>query len=267
MASTQAQDNNAEREQIYVLELENNKKYVGKTARNPLDRFSEHSAGKGCAWTRRYAPLRILSVQASTHAFDEDTKLKETMMHYGMNNVRGGSYSNFRLDENQKKSIQRELASAGNLCFQCMGDDHVAADCSDRGNKRRRLLNSEDDSDDSGVHVSYQRPHSDESDDDEIQIPYARGEPEDTRSTRFPNERPIRDEVSDKRSTSNGSTEDESARACSSGECDDADDSARSCSSGECDDADGSGMSCTSGGSDNAGDSGMSCMDGGSVDS
>ena len=43
---------------LYVLELEDDKFYVGKT--NFIgSRFETHKRGDGCPWTRDYPPIRI----------------------------------------------------------------------------------------------------------------------------------------------------------------------------------------------------------------
>jgi predicted GIY-YIG superfamily endonuclease len=42
---------------IYILKLEENKWYVGKTYRKVKERFQEHLDGKGSSWTKKYKPI------------------------------------------------------------------------------------------------------------------------------------------------------------------------------------------------------------------
>lgn len=44
---------------IYILELENQKYYVGKTE-NPEVRIDSHFQGEGSVWTKKYKPIRVL---------------------------------------------------------------------------------------------------------------------------------------------------------------------------------------------------------------
>ena len=45
-------------EQLYVLQLESGKYYCGKTTR-PSERYKEHIAGTGAAWTKKFKPSQI----------------------------------------------------------------------------------------------------------------------------------------------------------------------------------------------------------------
>ena len=46
---------------IYVLELENNKYYIGKT--NSLElRLDSHFNGRGCKWTTKYKPIKLIEL-------------------------------------------------------------------------------------------------------------------------------------------------------------------------------------------------------------
>lgn len=47
---------------IYILLLENNKYYVGKT-NNPLFRLESHFYSKGSTWTKKYKPLKLLELR------------------------------------------------------------------------------------------------------------------------------------------------------------------------------------------------------------
>ena len=113
---------------IYILKLENNKYYVGKSA-DPHKRFQEHIKGNGSTWTQKYKPIKIIKTIESTSAFDEDKYVKEYMSKYGIDNVRGGSYVSTTLDENKKELLRTELRMAEDKCTRCGRDSHFASSC------------------------------------------------------------------------------------------------------------------------------------------
>lgn len=114
---------------IYVLSLESNKYYVGKTC-NPYVRITSHFAGKGSAFTRLYKPCNIEQVICDCSDFDEDKITLEYMNKYGIPNVRGGSFTQLNFDENTTTMIQRMINGATNKCFLCGSDEHFINKCS-----------------------------------------------------------------------------------------------------------------------------------------
>ena len=113
---------------IYVLKLKNGNYYVGKTD-NPKRRFEEHINGVGCAWTRKYSPVALEKTYKSESPLDEDTEVKKLMLKYGIGAVRGGSYNQVILDEEQTRALKKEFWSAKNVCLNCGRDSHWAKDC------------------------------------------------------------------------------------------------------------------------------------------
>ena len=93
---------------IYVLELENNKYYVGKT-HNVEKRFNEHLNGNGSEFTKIYKPMKIYKVYKVLSEFDEDNYTKKYMKIYGIDNVRGGSYCTKDLNKHQINLLNKEL--------------------------------------------------------------------------------------------------------------------------------------------------------------
>ena len=81
---------------IYVLKLISNKYYVGKT-NNPDFRFNNHLNFKGSAWTKLYKPIKLMEL-IEGDKYDEDKYTMKYMDKYGISNVRGGSYSNIKLN-------------------------------------------------------------------------------------------------------------------------------------------------------------------------
>ncbi|ETI40842.1 hypothetical protein L914_13298 [Phytophthora nicotianae] len=118
---------------IYVLALVEGKFYVGKTARANVDeRLEEHKSGKGSAWTRLYRPLRIAETIRNADPFDEDKFTKKWMLKYGIENVRGGSYSRVDLTPGDIDALSRQLRGSTDQCFVCGSKSHFAAQCPDK---------------------------------------------------------------------------------------------------------------------------------------
>ena len=130
---------------IYILELSDNKYYVGKTE-NLDNRIKDHFTSNGSAWTQKYRPLNLIDKYENCDEFDEDKYVKKYMMKYGIDNVRGGSYSQIELSQEMTNSVQRELQSASDKCFTCGFSTHFTKEC--RGKEIETLYNElNDDSD------------------------------------------------------------------------------------------------------------------------
>jgi hypothetical protein len=117
-------------DQIYVLLLEEEKYYVGKTDQ-PLElRFHQHERGyDGSAWTRQYPPIEIVHHYERTGEFDEDNEVKRFMLQYGFENVRGGTYSQIMLPPDVLIQLEKEFCTAEDACFDCGGKGHFSKTC------------------------------------------------------------------------------------------------------------------------------------------
>lgn len=51
------------------------------------------------------------------------------MSKYGIENVRGGSYSSIELDDNSLSILQKEIWHSKNSCIKCGRNSHFAKDC------------------------------------------------------------------------------------------------------------------------------------------
>ena len=62
-------------------------------------------------------------------SYDEDKYVKKYMNLYGIDNVRGGSYSNNTLTKYEKIFIKKELDTANDKCYMCGSSNHFAKNC------------------------------------------------------------------------------------------------------------------------------------------
>jgi len=114
---------------IYVLQLQNDKYYVGKTT-NPHFRFDNHFTSNGVEWTRLHKPIKILELIPNCDDYDEEKYTYKYMDKYGIDNVRGGSSSSVVLDAETKKQLVKISNSINDRCFICgKTDGHFAKEC------------------------------------------------------------------------------------------------------------------------------------------
>jgi predicted GIY-YIG superfamily endonuclease len=83
---------------IYILLLESNKYYIGKT-KKPKFRIDKHFKSNTTAWTSKYKPIKLVEIIHLEDSFDEDKYTLRYMKQYGISNVRGGSFSQVRMSK------------------------------------------------------------------------------------------------------------------------------------------------------------------------
>lgn len=114
---------------IYVLQCERNRYYIGKTDRRLKDRVEEHFHSSGSEWTRTYKPIKVIEVKQNADDFDEDKYTKIYMKKFGIDKVRGGTYTQMELPEYQLRTLEKELCGASDLCYRCNRTGHFASTC------------------------------------------------------------------------------------------------------------------------------------------
>ena len=115
---------------VYVLSLENNKYYVGKTD-NLERRFAEHLHGQGRSahWTRKHKPIRVIETFEDSDGLQEDKITLSYMIRHGVDNVRGGPYVSVSLSEDTMAHILLRVRMACDLCAVCGSPAHFVKDC------------------------------------------------------------------------------------------------------------------------------------------
>jgi cellular nucleic acid-binding protein len=126
-------------ESLYVLQLEDNKWYVGKTT-DIKKRFTQHQNGQASAWTKSYKPVKIVETRRLKDQYDETNTTKDYMKKYGIDNVRGGAYTQVVLPEDVEKVLRQELRGDSDTCFKCNMKGHFANQCPNMSHEKRSPL-------------------------------------------------------------------------------------------------------------------------------
>jgi len=123
---------------IYILQLEQGKYYIGKTT-NPSFRIDKHFSSDGSFWTKKYKPVSVLGLIPNCDAFDEDKQTIKYMEKYGINNVRGGSFCEIKLSDNNIITLNQMIKGVTDRCYICGKDDHFANECKKHSVKKTKI--------------------------------------------------------------------------------------------------------------------------------
>jgi len=113
---------------IYILQLQDNKYYVGKTD-NIEKRKQEHMNGIASSWTKKYKPISVEKIIQKVSPYDEDKYTLEYMGKYGISNVRGGIYVKEALDSSEIYNINKQIWGATDCCTMCGRKGHFVKNC------------------------------------------------------------------------------------------------------------------------------------------
>ena len=123
---------------VYVLKLEKNKYYVGKTE-NPSIRLEKHFKSGGSLWTKKYKPIKLIELIPNCDAYVEDKYTIKYMEKYGINNIRGGSFCEIKLNDNNISTLKQIITSVTDRCYICGNNDHFATDCETKSKKKDKI--------------------------------------------------------------------------------------------------------------------------------
>ena len=97
---------------IYVLELQGNKYYVGKT-NHTFQRFNQHKSGSGAKWTQKHKVKDLFAFHKNMRDTDENKITIQMMKKYGVRNVRGGSWTKVNMTEAEIKRLEKRINARG----------------------------------------------------------------------------------------------------------------------------------------------------------
>jgi len=97
---------------IYVLELQGNKYYVGKT-NHTFQRFNQHKSGSGAKWTQKHKVKDLFAFHKDMKDTDENKITIQMMKKYGVRNVRGGSWTKVNMTEAEIKRLEKKINARG----------------------------------------------------------------------------------------------------------------------------------------------------------
>lgn len=90
---------------LFVFKLQEDKYFIGYSA--DYERaFVELRAGFGLPWTTKYRPVSIDLVLEDSDGVNEKGVLYKYFKIYGIDNVRGGPYTDMELSTTQRETIQ-----------------------------------------------------------------------------------------------------------------------------------------------------------------
>ncbi len=107
---------------IYILLLESSKYYIGKTE-NPDIILDFHLKSDSNQWINVFTPIKIEELISDCDSYDEDKYTLKYMEKKGINNVRGGSFSEVKLSEEQIKLINKMINKKPYDCIESKIED------------------------------------------------------------------------------------------------------------------------------------------------
>lgn len=127
---------------IYILQLESGKYYIGKTT-TPSFRLEQHFNSNGSTWTKKYKPTIVIELIPNCDDYDEDKYTIKYMEQYGINNVRGGSFCEIKLSDNNISTLNQMIRGVTNKCYICGKADHFVNECKTTNVKKEKPIMNE----------------------------------------------------------------------------------------------------------------------------
>lgn len=131
---------------IYILLCHGDRYYIGRTNQKSLNKPLDYFANNGSEWTKLYKPLKIVEKIPNAFDFDDDKYTKIYMRRFGIDKVRGGSYSQLELSKETILELQEEFDHLQNSlssdseeysyeeeqddhCYRCGRQGHLEYEC------------------------------------------------------------------------------------------------------------------------------------------
>jgi hypothetical protein len=114
---------------IYILKCKNDCFFIGKTTGSYFTDIDNHFKGNGCEWTKLYKPIRLEILRHFCDETDDDFYTKMYITKYGIDKVRGGSYSQLVLSQQQIDEINHYPIDLHLTCYQCYMKGHKRRLC------------------------------------------------------------------------------------------------------------------------------------------
>jgi hypothetical protein len=123
---------------LYILELEQNKFFIGEItsiSKEELEIYFKEilyncDDNNVKVWLEKYNPIDVLDSFEIMDKYDVDTYVYKYMYQYGIDNVRGGSFTETDLSTENIIIINHMIKKYGNeVCMICNENDHVAKNC------------------------------------------------------------------------------------------------------------------------------------------
>ena len=97
---------------IYVLECEGGKFYVGKTGDGER-RLKQHISGQGAQWTKMHKPKRIVDYYKNAKDSDEKQVFESMVKKHGASKVRGAHFTKRRASRKEIRDLEKKVGLGG----------------------------------------------------------------------------------------------------------------------------------------------------------
>jgi hypothetical protein len=133
---------------VYILKCKDNCYYIGKTTGSYFKDIDNHFKGNGCEWTQLHKPIRLELLRHFCEETDDDFYTRLFVTKYGIDKVRGGSYSQVKLSEQEQDEIYHYPIDTHLTCLKCYMQGHKRHLCPFLRNsfdKKDTIIDADDD--------------------------------------------------------------------------------------------------------------------------